>query len=285
MRQQAQRTPDVGRNKTLLTTVNGYMPTSLFAISERERSYGDVDAMLEEYKDIFSGLGCPPGEYNKVVTNNVKLCRTDHAKWNMSSKTICRRRFTALQEQKMIAKVDVPTSWISSCSAVRKSNRTVRVCIDPTDLNKAKPFPIIEEVLPKLNDAVMFSLVDAKYGFLQVKLTNESSYLTIFWTPFGKHRWLRITFGFTSSPEEFQRRLQLALEGLDGNCIVADDILIIGRGETEEEARRDHDENLDHIFQRAMEQNLKLNKADMRLHMTEIVHWTRSVTRRGKSGS
>ena len=94
----------------------------------------------------------------------------------------------------------------------------------------AKPFPIIEEVLPKLNDAIMFSLVDAKYGFLQVKLTNESSYLTIFWTPFGKHRWLRMTFDFTSSPEEFQRRLQLALEGLDGNFIVADDILIIGRG-------------------------------------------------------
>ena len=79
-----------------------------------------------------------------------------------------------------------------------------------------------------------------------------------------------MAFGLTSSPEEFLRRLQLALDGLDGIFIVADDILIIGRGETDEEARRDHDENLARLLQRAREQNLKLNKAKMRLHLTEI---------------
>ena len=92
-----------------------------------------------------------------------------------------------------------------------------------------------------------------------MKLTNESSYLTTFWT-----------FGFTSSPEEFQRRLQLTLEGLDGIFVVADDIWMIGRGEADEEARRDHDENLDRLLQRAREQNVKLNKANIRLHLTEI---------------
>ena len=79
-----------------------------------------------------------------------------------------------------------------------------------------------------------------------------------------------MAFGLTSSPEEFQVCSQLALDGLDGIFIVADDILIIGRGETDEEARRDHDENLDQLLQRAREQNLKLNKAKMRLHLTEI---------------
>ena len=65
-----------------------------------------------------------------------------------------------------------------------------------------------------------------------------------------------MAFGLTSSREEFQRRLQLALEGLDGIFNLADDILIIGRGETDEEARRDHDENLDRLLQRTREQNL-----------------------------
>ena len=129
---------------------------------------------------------------------------------------------------------------------------------------------LCEVFLPKLKDAKIFSLVDAKDGFQQVKLTNERSYLTTFWTQFVKYRWLRMAFGLTSSPEVFQRRLQLALDGLDGIFFVADDILIIGRGETDEEARRDHDENLARLLQRAREQNLKLNEAKMRLHLTEI---------------
>ena len=151
----------------------------------------------------------------------------------------------------------------------------MRVCIDPSDLNKAiqrnhYPLPTIDEVLPTLKDAKIFSLVDAKDGFLQVKLSEQSSYLTTFWTPGGKFRWLRMPFGISSSPEEFQRRLQEALEGPEGISTVADDILIVGRGETEAEARLDHDRNFANLLRRARSQNLKLNKAKMRLHMHEL---------------
>ena len=117
----------------------------------------------------------------------------------------------------------------------------MRVCIDPSDLNKAiqrnhYPLPTIDGVLPTLKDAKIFSLVDAKDGFLQVKLSEQSSYLTTSWTPGGKFRWLRMPFGISSSPEECQRRLQEALERLEGISTVADDILIVGRGQTEAEA-------------------------------------------------
>ena len=77
-------------------------------------------------------------------------------------------------------------------------------------------------------------------------------------------------FGMSSSPEEFQRRLQEALEGLDGISTVADDILIVGRGQTEAEARIDHDRNFANLLRRARSQNLKLNKVKMRLHMNEL---------------
>ena len=195
------------------------------------RQYRNVDAMLEEYTDVFSGLGCLPREYDIVVDNSVKPVQNRPRKVAYALKDDLQKKITALEEQKVIAKVDIPTPWLSNCLAIRKSNGTVRVCIDPTDLNKAiqrNRFPLntIKEVLPKLKDAKIFPLVDAKDGFLQVKLTDESSYLTTFWTPFGKYRWLRMAFGFTSSPEEFQRRFQLDLDGLDGIFIVADDILI-----------------------------------------------------------
>ena len=139
------------------------------------------------------------------------------------------------RETRVIAKVETPTAWISNCIAVRKPNGSVRVYIDPSDLINAiqrnhYPLPTIDEVLPILKDAKIFSLVDAKDGFLQVKLSEQSSYLTTFWTPGCKIRWLRMPFWHFFESEEFQRRLQEALEGLEGISTVADDILIVGRG-------------------------------------------------------
>jgi hypothetical protein len=48
--------------------------------------------------------------------------------------------------------------------------------------------PTIEEILPELAKAKVFSVADAKNGFWQVKLDEASSYLTTFWTPFGRYR-------------------------------------------------------------------------------------------------
>ena len=77
-------------------------------------------------------------------------------------------------------------------------------------------------------------------------------------------------FGTSSSPEEFQRRLQEALDGLEAISTVADDILIVGRDQTEAEARIYHDRNFANLLRRARSQNLKLNKAKIRLHMHEL---------------
>jgi hypothetical protein len=70
-------------------------------------------------------------------------------------------------------------------------NGTVRLCLDPQNLNQALKrnhylVPDIDDVLPQLAEAKMFSLCDAKGGFLQVKLSDKSSHLTTFWTPYGR---------------------------------------------------------------------------------------------------
>ena len=61
-------------------------------------------------------------------------------------------------------------------------------------------------------------------------------------------------FGISTAPEEFQRRLSTALEGLEGVSVVADDILIYGKD------RAEHDENLRTFLKRASKCELKLNK-------------------------
>ena len=72
----------------------------------------------------------------------------------------------------------------------------------------------------------------------------SSSFFTTFWTPFGRYRWLRMPFGISSAPEEFQRQLHKITAGLAGVEVIADDILIYGAGNTDEQGSADHDQNL-----------------------------------------
>ena len=113
---------------------------------------------------------------------------------------------------------------------IRKPNK-LRLCLDPLHLNKGinrnhYPIPTVEEVAPSLTKAHIFSVADAKDSFLQVVRDDPSSYLTTFWTPFGRYRWLCMPFDISSAPEEFQRRLDENLEGLKNIEVIVDDIII-----------------------------------------------------------
>ncbi|UYV69363.1 hypothetical protein LAZ67_6003328 [Cordylochernes scorpioides] len=140
-----------------------------------------------------------------------------------------------MEKKNIIAKVDYPTDWISNLVLV-KSTKKLRICIDPRELNVALkraeyPIPTIEEIIPNLQNAKIFTVVDTKDGFWNVKLSDESSNLTTFWTPFGRYKFLRMPFGLKTASEEYQRRLYEIFQGLEGIEIIADDILILGKDE------------------------------------------------------
>ena len=70
----------------------------------------------------------------------------------------------------------------------------IRICLDPADLNKAVrrehyPIPIVEEIAAKIPDAKYITVLDAKSGYLQMKLDYESSPLTTMNIPFVRYRW------------------------------------------------------------------------------------------------
>mgnify|MGYP000356223970 CR=1 FL=1 len=64
------------------------------------------------------------------------------------------------------------------------------------------PTSTIDEILPELSRAKVFSTVDAKNGFWHVELDDDSSCLPTFNSPFGRFRWLRLPFGLCTAPEE-----------------------------------------------------------------------------------
>ena len=140
----------------------------------------------------------------------------------------------------------------------KKTNGQIRVCLDPKDLNKVlrrshHPTPTVEDILPELTRAKVFSTVDTKNGFWHVELDDDSSRLTTFNSPFGRFFWSRLPFGLCSAPEEFQRRLNHALDGLTDVLTIHDDILSFGEGSAVEEALTDHDNNFHSLMRRCRE--------------------------------
>ena len=129
--------------------------------------------------------------------------------------------------------VKEPTDWVSSLVVVEKKNKKLRVCLDPKDLNNNLkrshyPLPTLDEIIPDLHNSKVFSTFDCRNGYWQVGLSEKSSFLTTFNTPFGRYRWLRMPFGLSSASEEYQRRMTEAIGDLDGVKVFVDDILVYG---------------------------------------------------------
>ena len=158
----------------------------------------------------------------------------------------------------MIVKVDEPTDWVNSITIVEKKNRSLRICLDPRDLNKALKrehysCPTVDDVAAKLHGARVFTVLYATSGYWQVKLDKNSSLLTTFNTPFGRYRFTRLPFGVNSAQDVLQKEIDLTYEGLPGVAAIVDDILVYGKNQ------EDHDAKLEAVLRRTRERGIKLN--------------------------
>ena len=68
------------------------------------------------------------------------------------------------------------------------------------------PIPTVDELLSKLNNAKFCSCVYVYKGFTNIELDENSSFVTTMHYPIGRYRWLRMPFGLSLGPEEYQRR-------------------------------------------------------------------------------
>ncbi|CAB4040527.1 Transposon Ty3-G Gag-Pol poly [Paramuricea clavata] len=212
--------------------------------------------------------------YNKATTSTNAL------------KDYLKAELERLESESILKVVTEPTPWVSNMVIVRKPTGKLRICIDPKDLNKATrrshyPIPTIDEILPDLREARVFSVFDVRNGFWHVVLNKESSLLTTFITPFGRRRWLRMPFGLTSAPEEFQQRQHRVIENLPGVVAIHDDILVIGNGATREEAQRDHDVKVHALMRRCREKNTTLNADKVKLSCNEVTFMGHLLTDEG----
>ena len=151
-----------------------------------------VEDLKKLYPNSFDRLGSLKGAYNIRVDPTVKSATHARRKVPIESKEAIDKELDYLIEEEIIMEQVEPTPWVSSVTFLRKPNRQVRVCLDPSNLNKAiirehhKPMTV-EEIAHKLAGVMVYTKADALKAFLQIHLTHEASLLTTF----NSHRgWL-----------------------------------------------------------------------------------------------
>ena len=250
------------------STCMGIINYDLDTVNQVEATPPPIGELTLDYikvtnPELFEGLGKLSDPFSLTLSPKVKPIQAAPHCYAAPKLPVIKKALDKLIKTGQLVRVNEPTPSISNM-VVREHPSTatkpakVRICLNPSEtINKAiirpvYPIPTLEENTHRFNQAKIFSVFDNKDAFQTIELTEESSMLTTMHTPWGRYRWMRLPFGVSAAPEEFQRHLHDILCGIDGVVNIADDIIVKGRRETLTEATRDHDVTVN-------QHNLKIN--------------------------
>lgn len=200
--------------------------------------------MLQEFADVFAEpKGLPPKrDCDHAIPLKVgaeppslRPYRVPHQQKNAMEEII-----KELLDSKEIRPSLSPYS--SPAIMVRKKDGNWRMCVDYRQLNaktvKNKfPMPIIEDLLDELNGAKVFTKLDLRSGYHQIRMVEGDIPKTAFKTHMGHFEYLVMPFRLTNAPATFQALMNQIFGKLLRKCVLDffDDILIYSRDLREHE--------------------------------------------------
>ena len=226
--------------------------------------------IVSRYNDVLgTSIGCLPGEYSMEIDPSLTPVIHPPCSVPAANREQVKNELDSMERKQIITKVHEPTEWVSSMVTFRKRNGQVQICIDPSDLNRAilrehYPMGDVNDIITRLAGSTVFLTLDANSGYFQIKLSESSSRLTTFNTPFGRYRYLRMPVGAKCFAEVFQREMKIHFGDHKGVEIVVDDILVHGRDMEE------HNKWLEAVLARARKLNLMLNKEKSHIGQSEV---------------
>jgi hypothetical protein len=159
-----------------------------------------------------------------------------------------------VQLEKLLAKCYIKPSkspYGALVLFVQKKDGTLRMCVDYRALNKAMvknryPLPRIDDLFDRLLGAKVFSRIDLRLGYYQIRIAEGDKEKTACHTRYGSYEFLVMPFGLTNAPSTFCTFMNdIFREWLDDFVVVYIDDILIYIGSLEEYA-----EHLRKVFQR-----------------------------------
>ncbi|GAU48050.1 hypothetical protein TSUD_404850 [Trifolium subterraneum] len=155
--------------------------------------------------------------------------------------------------------------WGAPVLLVKKKEGSMRLCIDYRQLNKVTiknkyPLPRIDDLMDQLVGACVFSKIDLRSGYHQIRVKTEDVPKTAFRTRYGHYEYTVMRFGVTNAPGVFMEYMNMTFHSFLDKFVVVfiDDILVYSKSEEE------HKEHLRIVLQVLKEKKLyaKLSKCE-----------------------
>ena len=171
---------------------------------------------MKHYPDVFEGIGKflgPP--YMLHLDPNVQSKQTPCRPVPIHLKEAFKQEIDKMLQAGVLKPVTEATPGINSFVLVESNNKAgnhkLRICLDPTNLNKAiirEPyhFKMPEDIANLIAGACTLTVLDCHKGYWHQQL-DEQSYITTFNTEFGRYRYTVILFGATVAGDVFPCKL------------------------------------------------------------------------------